>query len=684
MCRLWCGHSEFVGVASSSRNNAATFAEESMSDIESAKEYLTRAASMAGPASTLLSRQILRSLALATGPHTCSSEPGYSATALVHSSVGSTQRQRVAQAYAKSSEEENSDASTLTQRLAMVFEAMDSPANDRETRNAVITSMYQEAIAIIPCQWRFVAMAVCPSGEVLLSSLCFRQCKESPVSEQTVCIFPGESQDGASSSVYQDILKPFDDIMERSRAQLNDMDSSSLDRYSENKKKRMWWEEREAIDEQLRALLESTEYKYFPSDAVSNLLYGNDERRESTGNYYVSSMCQGFDDMSSSSDDDEALECSLSNLADKFEAACAVMDDDNEGIGDEREEKEQATPPEKMTVSQIKDELEKLGVDKSSFKQLRKAALIKLLHGEREKQAQRVQIEADNDAAPGQQRLLSGSSQSLHKADGIESNCTFLILDEDLQRFPFEGFMSMKRRTICRIPSVAFAVATLLERKQRPVKANGARYVLDPEANLASTKRTMLSALDSLTSKFKWTWEGTVGELPSEGFVENALTNDDGFFLYCGHGGGEKSFSRGQVEKLLFKESDGTDTSTTLRRCSSTIVLMGCSSGKLISVNSSRSNPPLNLALEYEPEGMALSYLCAGSPCVVGNLWDVTDRDIDRYCIALLKDFLDPRGEMKSLPRCVADARSVCKMRHIVGCAPVVYGVPVVAENLGY
>ena len=119
------------------------------------------------------------------------------------------------------------------------------------------------------------------------------------------------------------------------------------------------------------------------------------------------------------------------------------------------------------------------------------------------------------------------------------------------------------------------------------------------------------------------------------------------------------------------------------RRCSSAILLMGCSSGRLVSINSSRTCPTKNLPLEYEPEGMALSYLCAGAPCVVGNLWDVTDRDIDRFCLALLEDFLDPRGGVsKSLPQCLAQARSVCKMRHVVGAAPVVYGVPVVAEKV--
>ena len=47
-----------------------------------------------------------------------------------------------------------------------------------------------------------------------------------------------------------------------------------------------------------------------------------------------------------------------------------------------------------------------------------------------------------------------------------------------------------------------------------------------------------------------------------------------------------------------------------------------------------------------------------------------------RYCIALLDKFL-LGSEGHSLARCVGDARSSCKMRHIVGLAPVCYGVPI-------
>ena len=44
-----------------------------------------------------------------------------------------------------------------------------------------------------------------------------------------------------------------------------------------------------------------------------------------------------------------------------------------------------------------------------------------------------------------------------------DNPCTFLILDENLQQFPFEGISFLSDRTVCCIPSIAFSIATLLE-----------------------------------------------------------------------------------------------------------------------------------------------------------------------------------------------------------------------------
>ena len=266
-----------------------------------------------------------------------------------------------------------------------------------------------------------------------------------------------------------------------------------------------------------------------------------------------------------------------------------------------------------------------------------------------------------------------------------EEPCTILVLDEHLLKFPFESMDMLQNITITRVPSLPFVLEILRETESLhsnttpKVDAAKVKYVLDPESNLSESASTLRPALTSIASKYGWEWEGVVGQMPSAEFVSQAMLEENGMYLYCGHGGGEKAFSRSQVEELMTAREDG------IRGCRAAVVLSGCSSGKLQSVNTPKENPSGQLhAMHYEPEGIALSYLFAGAPCVVGNLWDVTDRDIDRYCLALLEDFVQsqgddfpPRRRSPSLAKCVSNARRACKLRYIVGSAPVCYGVPV-------
>ena len=229
----------------------------------------------------------------------------------------------------------------------------------------------------------------------------------------------------------------------------------------------------------------------------------------------------------------------------------------------------------------------------------------------------------------------------------------------------------------------------------------------------------MLSALESFSEERGWNWTGVVGERPSASFMDAALTREGGVFIYCGHGGGGSWFSRSQVENLKCPVSRSADSSPVVKvcPCRAAVVLMGCSSGRLRSVNRKKLGAPRNApSFFYEPKGISLTYLCAGAPCVVGNLWDVTDKDIDmyfcrpwqfnvvdmstvfshlpslffvtlypftiRYCVSLLECFLGIGEEVNigqkdaNLENCVADARSVCKMPSINGFAPVCFGVP--------
>ena len=48
----------------------------------------------------------------------------------------------------------------------------------------------------------------------------------------------------------------------------------------------------------------------------------------------------------------------------------------------------------------------------------------------------------------------------------------------------------------------------------------------------------------------------------------------------------------------------------------------------------------VNLNGQYTPHGTHLSYLSAGSPVIVANLWEVTDKDIDRFGKAMIDAWL--------------------------------------------
>ncbi|CAM9528895.1 unnamed protein product, partial [Discosporangium mesarthrocarpum] len=142
------------------------------------------------------------------------------------------------------------------------------------------------------------------------------------------------------------------------------------------------------------------------------------------------------------------------------------------------------------------------------------------------------------------------------------------------------------------------------------IRMERAFYVLDPESNLPSTRRELGPIFARYEKHLGWT--GVAGRVPAEGWLERSLVGAD-LFAYCGHGAGE----------LLL----GRDTAAALPR-SPVAVLMGCSSGRLKGHG------------EFEPSGMVSGYLVGGSPAVVANLWDVTDRDIDRFSVALLWGFV--------------------------------------------
>ncbi|KAI7832057.1 peptidase family C50-domain-containing protein [Kickxella alabastrina] len=241
-----------------------------------------------------------------------------------------------------------------------------------------------------------------------------------------------------------------------------------------------------------------------------------------------------------------------------------------------------------------------------------------------------------------------------------------LALDKHAQQVPWECLPCLRDYPISRVPSIAFlqdriSAMNTLRRGASPlmtsappgvfVDGNRAFYVLNPEGDLLRTQSNFESFLQAQSG-----WQGVVGRRPLGHECEQGLSSGD-IFLYFGHGGAENYISRNQIRKL--------------GRCA-VALLFGCSSGLL------------KLAGEYDAMGTATDYMIGGCPALVGNLWDVGDKDIDRFAASMLQSWgLDQPANLNerlaspvSLAEAVCEARRVCRMAFLTGAAPVVYGIP--------
>ncbi|PWZ00251.1 hypothetical protein BCV70DRAFT_231867 [Testicularia cyperi] len=203
-------------------------------------------------------------------------------------------------------------------------------------------------------------------------------------------------------------------------------------------------------------------------------------------------------------------------------------------------------------------------------------------------------------------------------------------------------------------------------------------YLLNPAGDLVQSQARFEPWLRSRSTTDSW--RGIVGRQPIINEVTDALSATD-LFLYFGHGGAEQYVRASKVREL--------------ERCA-VAMLWGCSSAVLQDHG------------DFDRTGTPLNYMCAGSPAIVGNLWDLTDRELDSVCegvfgrLGLMHE--SERVEVKksnattsrtakqqpnhatvasrvpqemSLTRAVAESRNDCKLPYLTGAAAVVYGVPV-------
>lgn len=302
-----------------------------------------------------------------------------------------------------------------------------------------------------------------------------------------------------------------------------------------------------------------------------------------------------------------------------------------------------------------------------------------------------------------------------------------LILDRRLQAFPWESLPYLETSSVSRVDSML----TLRERivamkaENQPlgyheVSRHSGAYIVNPAGDLASTEKNLVPHLATLKTPSGDPWTSIVNRVPTEDVFSAALQASSQL-LYFGHGSGLQ-YIRPRVIRRLEK-------------CSEVVWLMGCSSGAATEFD------------ELEPFSVPLTYLQAGSEgkghcmAILSTLWDVTDKDIDRFSLAVGQEWglwegeatstlaptktprkrattahpatpekaaktpvktpkvkktpanvnartparsrsrsvreRDGDGKKQSLVQAVARSRDACYLRYLNGAAVVVYGVPV-------
>lgn len=254
----------------------------------------------------------------------------------------------------------------------------------------------------------------------------------------------------------------------------------------------------------------------------------------------------------------------------------------------------------------------------------------------------------------------SSTRENLARAQKYEHHEEHLVLipGTSCAFFPWESLSFLRGKSVTRMPSVYSLLEVLRTQKNTLLVSIGSHgglfYMVNPSGDLMRTETRFLPLFESIGSQRK---SGIVGKRPSEDFFLGELLKTD-VFVYLGHGGCEQYVKSSTLIRAILSEKKGILPPS---------FLIGCSSGAL----------QLNGALE--PNGNIYNWLLCGSPMVVANLWDVTDKDIDLFSLSLLQKWgLLPgceRGPL-NVSQAVAKSRGECTLKYLNGSAPIVYGLP--------
>ena len=238
----------------------------------------------------------------------------------------------------------------------------------------------------------------------------------------------------------------------------------------------------------------------------------------------------------------------------------------------------------------------------------------------------------------------------LHEfVDGNSSNIIQLELPDILLSLPIECVPCLFGGTFVRVVD---SLSDTESEESNSVHGDGMRkkFVVNPGADCSGSEEIIVPILG------KNGWSGisgmAAGSLTDESFI-NLLKSSD-IFIYSGHGGGEKHWSGSCIQRMRYTEGLGI------------ALLMGCSSAKPYGDYSAPFCTPFH-------------YLIGGYRLVVGTLWDVLGKELDRMTTSLVEEIAakEKFSSTSDIVRMVSNSRKRAKLKFLTSASIVMYGVDI-------
>jgi separase len=213
-----------------------------------------------------------------------------------------------------------------------------------------------------------------------------------------------------------------------------------------------------------------------------------------------------------------------------------------------------------------------------------------------------------------------------------------LVLVPVLIGLPIESVQCLRDKVVVRVIPQLVNGGILIQ-SQSPRMT----YILNPSGDCPGTEKSILPLLDD------WT-RGYYGRVVSDSeFIETVGKSD--LFLFSGHGGGEKYWSGTSIQRMRCAS------------CSGISLLMGCSSAKPYGDYASPFCTPFH-------------YLIGGCRLVVGTLWDVLGRELDRITVDIVNKISQDTMrvfDMVEMAKIFSHSRSKAKLGYLSSASIVMY-----------